>query len=382
MSDLTADHTVRRDDASMMAGPNRFKLGVFGANASGGMGGMTFAEGQIRLGDWGGVRSLARKAEAIGIEAFIPIARWKTPSGPGRTRARQFETFTWAAGLADATERIHVFATCHVPFVHPIMAAKMCATVDHISGGRMGLNVVAGYNEPEFKMFGQALRPHDDRYAVADEWMKRLWSDEAEEYEFDFEGEHYVLHGAESAPKPVQTPYPLGDERRSQSARPPVRDGPRGHPLHGDPGRRQRPVAHRARPRRGGALRSRRARPVGDAAHRLQGHREGGSRLRPLLRRGEGGLGHSAHADGRAHRRRHAQPHQLQGQHHAAVPGPQSAMRFPVVGTPDQVVEQLQQLSDAGLDGAAVAMVDYEEGLDRLGEQILPLMRSAGLRVD
>ena len=72
---------------------------------------------------------------------------------------RNFETFTWAAGLAASTDEIGVFATFHVPTVHPVRAAKEVVTIDHISGGRFGLNIVAGWNEREIAMFGKPQKP-------------------------------------------------------------------------------------------------------------------------------------------------------------------------------------------------------------------------------
>ena len=66
----------------------------------------------------------------------------------GTTQAREwsFETFTFAAALAAVTQRIALFMTVHVPLVHPLYAAKALATVDHISHGRAGLNIVCGWN--------------------------------------------------------------------------------------------------------------------------------------------------------------------------------------------------------------------------------------------
>ncbi|WP_083435265.1 LLM class flavin-dependent oxidoreductase [Pseudarthrobacter siccitolerans] len=66
-------------------------------------------------------------------------------------------------GLAAATQSIQIFATCLIPFIHPVMAAKMVATVDHISGGRMELNATAGYFKPEFNMFGMEIAEHGRR---------------------------------------------------------------------------------------------------------------------------------------------------------------------------------------------------------------------------
>src|SRR5262249_44134980 len=76
-----------------------------------------------------------------------------------------FESIAWACGLLAGTRRINVFCTVHVPLLHPIIAAKQMATVDHVGGGRLGVNVVCGWNEDEFHMFGLDKHEHDDRYA-------------------------------------------------------------------------------------------------------------------------------------------------------------------------------------------------------------------------
>ncbi len=67
-------------------------------------------------------------------------------------------------------------------------------SIDHISGGRFALNVVAGWSEPEFLMFGSSLQEYAHRYAQAAEWMQvitRLWSMSEE---FDFDGSFYAIN--------------------------------------------------------------------------------------------------------------------------------------------------------------------------------------------
>jgi FMNH2-dependent dimethyl sulfone monooxygenase len=57
-----------------------------------------------------------------------------------------------------------VFGTVHAPLIHPVLAGKQAVTADYIGQGRFGLNIVCGWNEDEFKMFGARQQEHDARY--------------------------------------------------------------------------------------------------------------------------------------------------------------------------------------------------------------------------
>ena len=101
---------------------------------------------------------------------MVPIARWKGYGGESNPNGSSFESIAWACGLLAATRRIHVFCTVHVPLHHPLVAAKQMATADHIGQGRLGVNIVCGWNEDEFQMFGVTKKEHDARYAQGEEW--------------------------------------------------------------------------------------------------------------------------------------------------------------------------------------------------------------------
>ncbi len=119
------------------------------------------------------------------------------------------ETITWATGLLAATKRITVFGTVHAPIFNPVVAAKEMVTADHISEGRFGLNIVVGWNEGEFDMFGVEQRQHGDRYAFAQEWIdviKMIWSDRED---FDFHGAYLNMKGIRGKPKPYGGARPV-----------------------------------------------------------------------------------------------------------------------------------------------------------------------------
>ncbi len=168
-----------------MHGGNRFKLAVFGSNCSSGRAATLVPERWANSFE-DNVR-LAQLADRIGIECMVPIGRWKGYGGATNFESSTFETITWACGLLAATRRLTVFGTVHVPIFPPVLAAKQIVTADHIGQGRFGLNIVCGWNQDEFDMFGLDQDVHDDRYARGQEWwdiINRMWSEEAP---FDFD---------------------------------------------------------------------------------------------------------------------------------------------------------------------------------------------------
>jgi FMNH2-dependent dimethyl sulfone monooxygenase len=202
---LASDHPAHARMA--MYNANKLKIGLFGANCFSGRA-VTLVPERWSA-SWEDNLKLAQMADAAGLDFLLPIARWKAYGTHGDYQEATFETLTWATGLLAATRRITVFGTVHVPLFHPIMAAKQMVTADHVGNGRFGLNVVVGWNEGEFEMFGVDQREHDRRYKFAQEWLeivKTAWSPKEN---FDFGGEFFNLKGVSAKPKPVGGVRPL-----------------------------------------------------------------------------------------------------------------------------------------------------------------------------
>jgi FMNH2-dependent dimethyl sulfone monooxygenase len=204
--------TMRAPDASMRArmsmyGGNALQIGLFGPNCSSGRAVTRVPERWS--GNWTDNLKLARMADDAGIDFLLPIGRWKGYGGDLDYQGETLETLTWAAGLLASTRRITIFGTVHAPLFNPVIAAKEMVTADQIGEGRFGLNIVVGWNEGEFEMFGVAQREHEARYDYAQEWLdaiKMMWSERAE---FDFAGKFLDLKGVRAKPKPYGGTRPV-----------------------------------------------------------------------------------------------------------------------------------------------------------------------------
>jgi len=199
--------SVSMRDRIGMYNANALKIGIFGANCSSGRSATAVPERWSA--SWPNCRRLAGLADNAGIDFMLPIGRWKGYGGVTDFHGSTLETVTWAVGLLSVTARMTVFGTVHAPLFHPLIAAKEFVTADHVGEGRFGVNLVVGWNEGEFEMFGVTQREHAARYAFAQEWLdvvKRAWSERGD---FDFEGEFLQLQGIRAFPKPYGETRPI-----------------------------------------------------------------------------------------------------------------------------------------------------------------------------
>jgi pyrimidine oxygenase len=153
-------------------------------------------------------RQVTLLAEELGLGFMISQARWRGFGGPSGHNDATLESLTTMTGLAECTTRIRLFGTIHTMAFHPAVAAKMVATMDEISCGRIGINLVAGSNPIDHGQMGIWRDfSHAELYEVAQEWLSvatRLWSEDR----VDFSGNYYQLVDCMSNPKPVQKPRP------------------------------------------------------------------------------------------------------------------------------------------------------------------------------
>jgi FMNH2-dependent dimethyl sulfone monooxygenase len=115
---------------------------------------------------------ISEAAERSGFDLLFPVAKWRGFGGKTNYLGTSLETMTWASAILAQTKRIKVFSTVHVPLFHPLVVAKMGATLDHIGKGRWGLNVVSGWSEREFSQTNIEVLPHADRYKRTEAYVE------------------------------------------------------------------------------------------------------------------------------------------------------------------------------------------------------------------
>ncbi|HUD51966.1 LLM class flavin-dependent oxidoreductase [Parvibaculum sp.] len=155
-------------------------------------------------------RKAALLAEEHGLDFIMAMAKWRGYGGPRKHWQYSLDSQILMAALAAETKRVKVWATVHTLLQNPAVTAKMITTLDLISHGRAGLNVVTGSYKGEFEQMG-AWREgvgHDERYDLASEWIqiiKKLWSEES----VTVDGKYFKMDDCQSDPKPIAKPHPF-----------------------------------------------------------------------------------------------------------------------------------------------------------------------------
>ncbi len=160
----------------------------------------------IEVGDqWRVMTDVARTIESSGFESLWVYDHFHTV--PVATQEETYEAWTLMAALAAVTDTVRLgqMCTCN-GYRQPSYLAKVAASIDAISGGRVEMGIGAGWYEHEFKGYGYpfpkpSVRIGELREAV--EIMQRLWTEDVVTYQ----GTHYTLDGAICRPRPEQDPH-------------------------------------------------------------------------------------------------------------------------------------------------------------------------------
>jgi alkanesulfonate monooxygenase SsuD/methylene tetrahydromethanopterin reductase-like flavin-dependent oxidoreductase (luciferase family) len=153
---------------------------------------------------WPELRAIARTAEQAGFDSIWLGDHLLYRYADGSTRG-PWEAWTTLAGLAEATERIALGPLVAATAFHaPFMLAKLAATVDEISGGRLVLGLGAGWNDTEFNALGAPFDHRISRFEESFTIVRTLLHDGF----IDFEGEFFTARDVELLPRPARPDGP------------------------------------------------------------------------------------------------------------------------------------------------------------------------------
>ena len=148
-------------------------------------------------------KAVVQTAERHGLDFVLSMIKLRGFGGPTEFWDHNLDSLTLMAGLAAVTSRIRLFATVPTLAVPPAIAARMAVTIDSISHGRFGLNVITGWQRPEYSQMG--IWPGDEyfgrRYDFAAEYvriMRELWETGVS----DFRGEFFKMEDCRLSPRP------------------------------------------------------------------------------------------------------------------------------------------------------------------------------------
>ncbi|BBP64746.1 MULTISPECIES: dimethylsulfone monooxygenase SfnG [Pseudomonas] len=166
--------------------------------------------------DWGidYNRKLAQIAEAAGFDYALSQVRFTAGYGA----EYQHESVAFSHALLAATTRLKVIAAVLPGPWTPSVLAKQIATIDHLTGGRVAINVVSGWFKGEFTAIGEPWLEHDERYRRSEEFitaLKGIWTTD----NFTFRGDFYRFHDYTLKPKPLQQHPEIFQGGSSRAAR-------------------------------------------------------------------------------------------------------------------------------------------------------------------
>lgn len=326
--------------------------------------------------------AIVQQAEALGFDLAFSRTQW-LPKG-GYDGEASLDSFIALGAMAAATKRMLLISTIHVLYgpLHPLHLAKYGATLDHIAKGRWGINIVTGHRPVEHEMFGRPQIEHDQRYSLAGELfdvLNTLWSSQEN---FSFEGRHgWKIKDGYITPKPqygrpilvTATGSEAGIDFAAQHSDLVFVTNSSGS---GITEVLEDLPAHVARVK---ARAAEYGRTVKVIINPMVVSRDTEAETREYL---EGITGHKIPSAFGSHRSYASDAHAWRGRAEGKRnTGLGLGGNIEIVGTPDQVVDQLAALKEAGIDGVQLNFHDFAVDLTHFGEKILPRLKAAGLRL-
>ena len=315
---------------------------------------------------WNYVSRRARRSEEIGFDlTLIAELNLNDIKGP---EAPSLDAWSTAAALAAVTRRLELMVAVRPTFHNPALLAKQAANIDHISGGRVSLNVVSSWWSEEAKKYGVHFDQHDDRYARTSEWLDvvdQAWKED----HFSYHGKYYKVDDLVLQPKPISRasrPRPViyaGGE--SEAAKNLISQKCDAYVMHGDPPDRIREKINDLSTRRNnwGLPRMQ----FGVAAYAVVRETEGEARdeVRRITDVQQNAAGYGNYQQWLAN----TQLEQRVSLEDYSVSN--RGLRSGLVGTPEQVAERVAEFEEAGVDLLLLQFSPQLEEMERFSELVI-----------
>ncbi|KAL4885427.1 luciferase-like domain-containing protein [Aspergillus karnatakaensis] len=328
--------------------------------------------------------SIVQKAEAAGFEIAFSRMQW-LPKG-GYDGEASLDAFIALGAMAAATKKILLISTIHVLYgpLHPLHLAKYGATLDHISKGRWGINIVTGHRAIEHQMFGWNRIEHDKRYEMAGELfdvVNSLWG-ETENITYEGKVSPWKLENAFITPKPHYgrpvlvnaTGSPAGIDFAVKYSDLVFITSPTGADIQSA---LESLPAHIATIKDAAKAAGR---PIKVLINPIIVSRDTVEETGAYLQNIVDGQGEDT--KGRKDFKKYdSDAHAWRGPNGVRKTGYNLGANVEVIGTPKEVVEQLAALHKTGIDGVQLGFYDWVVDFDYFLKNILPLLKEAGLRV-
>ena len=319
---------------------------------------------------WEYIREVSVKADRLGFHTtLVPELYLNDRKG---TDAPSLEAWSLSAAILAATDRLRVMTAVRPGFHLPAVLAKTVSTLDSIAPGRVALNVVAAWWAEEARQFGGVFPAHDARYAQATEFVEvlnGLW----ERTPFTYRGDHYDFDGTIVEPKPSSHPVIFAGGE-SDAGREAIAGFADAYVMHG------------------GTLDEVRANvaDMNARSERLHGRpiAEFGMPAYVIVRDTEAEAQRELdrittvdpHSPGYASFEQFRQNSNLslelsRREYSVGTRG----LRPNLVGTAEQVAERIDEYADAGISLLLIQASPLDEELDRIAEQVFPLVGQRSL---
>ena len=320
-------------------------------------------ENENMQASWSYVKGLAQRSEQIGFDLTL-IAELNLNDIKG-VEAPSLDAWSTAAALAAVTERIELMVAVRPTFHLPALLAKQAANIDHISNGRLTLNVVSSWWAGEARKYGVMFEQHDDRYARTSEWLDVLDGTWKQDH-FSYSGKYYRIEDNVLEPKPVSKPRPtLYAGGESPAAKELIAEKCDAYLMHGDPPDR---VGEKIKD-----LRERRAKhdlpplKFGVAGYAVvrETQREAEDEVRRITDVQQSAAGYANYQDWLAG----TQLEQRVSLEDYSVSN--RGLRSGLVGTPEQVAERLAEFEKAGVDLVLLQFSPQLEEMEQFAKLII-----------